>query len=145
MKTILLSLFAASLFGAVADNGVTIHVPQSLTAQITIVDDQGVTTIRTISAPPAVLAASAHFVADTTDPTSGAKYADAADLILQGTASTSATLVARYASDAAVAAAIATAASQPAVAAAISAAAASAPPPVPAVVAAATPVVTVSH
>lgn len=145
MKTALLSFLAVSLFGAVAENGVTIHIPQSITASITIVDDQGVTTTRTLTAPPAVLAATAHFVADTTDPTSGAKYADAADLILQGTAGTSATLVARYASDAAVAAAIAAAATQPAVAAAISAAAASAPPPVPAVVAAATPDVTVSH
>lgn len=145
MKTVLLSLALCIVaHGATAENGVQIKVPRSITASIVITDDQGVVTTRTLVAPPAVLAACAHFVADTTDGNT-AKYADCADMILQGTAQTSATLVARYADDAGVAAAIATAAAQPAVAAAISAAQAVAPPPMQAVEAAATPVVTVSH
>lgn len=144
MKTILLSFIALSLIGATADNGVTIHVPRSITGSLVIVDDQGATTTRTFTAPVAVLAACAHFLADTTDG-STAKYIDCADLILKDNAQTMATIVARYASDPAVAAAISSAASQPAVSAAISAAQASAPPPVQAVTAAAAPTVTVTH
>ena len=153
MKTILAALLiTAAAFGATASNGVTISVPRSITAVITVTDANGVVTTRSTTATPAVLAACAHLVADTSGPSSvvdnssaNPQYADCGDLIIKNTVQALTTIVAQYVNDPAVAAALATAAAQPAVQAAISAASAAGPPPAPAVQAAATPTVTVSH